>query len=240
MRLRVRSTKLGKVRFVGHRDMARVWDRALRRLGMPIVFTEGFTPRPRISFGLALPMGAESHAEYVDIEVDPARVDDSTPDVLSTERLPDELSPLLPDGVEVTAAAFVDRADGSLQEIVTSCTWELWADHLGADDLLGALDLLAREEILLERERKRERRVDDIRPLLLDLRVERGRLVADLATTGRALRPAELSGLAFPDTDPLDVRVVRTHQWTCHDGARREVLPPRPQPVAALDREVGA
>lgn len=240
MRLRVRSTKLGKIRFVGHRDMGRVWDRALRRIGMPVVFTAGFTPRPRISFGLALPMGAESLAEYIDIEVDPARVDASTPDVLDLDLLPDQLSPLLPDGVEVTAAAFVDRADGSLQEIVTSCTWELWADHLDEHRLTAALGLLAREEVLLERERKRERRIDDIRPLLLGLRVERGRLVADLATTGRALRPAELSGLAFPDTDPLDVRVVRTHQWTSHDGARREVLPLRPQPVAALDREVGA
>lgn len=240
MRLRVRSTKLGKIRFVGHRDMGRVWDRALRRIGMPIVFTEGFTPRPRISFGLALPMGAESLGEYVDIEVDPDRVDASTPTVLDADALPEVLTPLMPDGVEVTAAAYVDRSAGSLQEVVTSCTWELWADHLDEGRLLGALDLLARDEILLERERKRERRIDDVRPLLLDLRVERGRLVADLATTGRALRPAELSGLAFPDTDPLDVRVVRTHQWTSHDGARREVLTPRPQPVAALGREVGA
>ena len=240
MRLRLRSTKLGKIRFVGHRDMARVWDRALRRAGMPVVFTEGFTPRPRISFGLALPMGAESLAEYVDVEVDVERVDPSTPDLLDLDRVPAQLGALLPDGVDVTAAAFVQRADGSLQEIVTSCTWEFWADHLGVEQLAGALDLLARDEIRVERERKRERRIDDVRPLVLDLRVERGRLIADLATTGRALRPAELSGLAFPDTDPLDVRVVRTHQWTSHDGARREVLPARPQPVAALDRKVGA
>lgn len=240
MRLRVRSTKLGKIRFVGHRDMARVWDRALRRLGVPVAFTAGFTPRPRISFGLALPMGAESLAEYIDVEVDVDRVAESTPDLLDLDDMHHELSALLPHGVDVTAVAAVDRSEGSLQEIVTSCTWELWADHLGGEQLSGALDLLARDHIPLERERKRERRIDDVRPLLLDLRVERSRLVAELATTGRALRPAELSGLAFPDTDPLDVRVVRTQQWTSHDGARREVLPPRPQPVAALDREVGA
>lgn len=69
MKLRVRATKIGKVRFTSHRDAARMWERALRRAGLPVAFTEGFTPRPKISFGLALPTGAESIAEYVDIEL---------------------------------------------------------------------------------------------------------------------------------------------------------------------------
>ncbi|MEX2627516.1 MAG: TIGR03936 family radical SAM-associated protein [Ilumatobacteraceae bacterium] len=233
MRLRLRSTKLGKVRFVGHRDMARLWDRTLRRLGAPVAFTRGFTPRPRIAFGLALPMGAESLAEYIDIELDGGIG-------IDVGGLPDELSALLPDGVDVTAAALVDPAADSLQAVVTACTWELWSDELTAGRLDDAIGLLDHDELLVERERKRERRVDDIRPLLLDLRTTGERLVAELATTGRALRPSELSGLAFPDIDPLDVRVLRINQWTSHDGARREVLTPRALPVAAHHREVGA
>ena len=69
MKLRVRSTKIGKVRFTSHRDAARIWERALRIAELPIAATEGFTPRPKISFGLALPTGAESIAEYTDIEL---------------------------------------------------------------------------------------------------------------------------------------------------------------------------
>ena len=73
----VRSTKLGKIRFTSHRDTARMWERALRRAELPGGDAQGFTPRPRISFGLALPTGAESVAEYVDIDL----VDDLAPHV---------------------------------------------------------------------------------------------------------------------------------------------------------------
>jgi radical SAM-linked protein len=95
VKLRVRATKLGKVRFTSHRDAARMWERALRRAGLPVAFTEGFTPRPKISFGLALPTGAESIAEYVDIEIrnDAADVD--------PEPLPERLSAALPNGFDV-------------------------------------------------------------------------------------------------------------------------------------------
>ena len=70
-----------------------------------------------------------------------------------------------------------------------------------------------------------------MRPLILDLRVSsenHGRLIADTATTGRGLRPSELAQLAYPHVDPLDVRVLRTHQWIDHDGERRELLPATP------------
>lgn len=245
MRLRIRSTKLGKVRFVGHRDMARIWDRTLRCMGLPVAFTAGFTPRPRIAFGLALPMGAESLAEYVDVELDtahPGWVDGDEPGAtLDLAALPDAMSAVLPQGIDVTAVATPDAPGGSLQEIVTSCTWQLWSPTITAEHLAAAVDLLAADELLVERERKGERRTDDIRPLLLDLHTDAAaeRLVAHLATTGRALRPAELSRLAFPHVDPLDVRVLRTHQWTSHDDERREVLP-LPVAMAAHDPRVGA
>ena len=60
MRLRVRYTKLGKVRFISHRDTARAWERAIRRAELPVAYTEGFSPRPKVHFGLALSNGHES------------------------------------------------------------------------------------------------------------------------------------------------------------------------------------
>ena len=69
MKLRLRYAKRGKVRFTSHRDTARIWERAMRRAGVPVATSAGFTPRPRLSFGLALPTGAESVAEYLDAEV---------------------------------------------------------------------------------------------------------------------------------------------------------------------------
>lgn len=223
MKLRVRATKIGKVRFTSHRDAARLWERALRKVQLPVAATEGFTPRPKISFGLALPTGAESIAEYVDIELR-SDVDAADVDVVG---LPERLSQSLPHGFDVLVATERESGIGSLQEAVTSCTWELWSRLLDGDDLAAACRLLEHDELVLERERKGKRSADDVRPMLLDLRPTPSgdRLIADLATVGRALRPAELAELAFPHVDPCDVRALRTHQWLDHAGERREVLP---------------
>jgi radical SAM-linked protein len=219
----VRATKIGKVRFTSHRDAARMWERALRRAGLPVAFTEGFTPRPKISFGLALPTGAESIAEYVDIELQREIVADD----VDLETLPARLSEALPTGFDVLVAAGREPGVDSLQEAVTSCTWELWSPLLSAADHLDAGRLLESTELVLERERKGKRSADDVRPMILDLRPDPtgDRTIADLATIGRALRPGELAELAYPHIDPRDVRALRTHQWLDHDGTRREVLP---------------
>ena len=223
MKLRVRATKTGKVRFTSHRDAARMWERALRRAGLPVAFSEGFTPRPKISFGLALPTGAESIAEYVDIEL---QQEIAATDV-DLDTLPARLSDALPNGFDVLAAEEREARVESLQEAVTSCTWELWSPLLAAADHLDACRLLESAELVLERERKGKRSADDVRPMILDLRPDPtgDRLVAELATIGRALRPAELAELAYPNIDARDVRALRTHQWLDHDGTRREVLP---------------
>ncbi len=234
MRLRIRSTKLGKIRFVSHRDGARLWERALRKAGLATAHSAGYTPRPKISFGLALPVGAESIAENVDVELR----DGVSPNL---DLLPTQLSDALPDGIDVTVVAVRDVAADSLQEVVTSCTWELWSDHLAPADIEAATRLLDADRLMIERERKGQRRIDDIRPAVLDLHpdVTGHRLVAELATIGRALRPSELASLAFADVDPLDVRALRTHQWISHDGDRREVLS-LPAAMAAPTFRVGA
>lgn len=69
--VRIRFAKLGKVRFTSHRDVARMWERALRRAGVAVAYSGGFSPHPLLSFGLALPTGCESTAEYVDVALDP-------------------------------------------------------------------------------------------------------------------------------------------------------------------------
>src|SRR5206468_10547344 len=65
--IRPRYTKLGKIRWISHRDVARALERSFRIAPLPLAFSEGFSPRPRVSFGLALSTGHESDAEYVDL-----------------------------------------------------------------------------------------------------------------------------------------------------------------------------
>ena len=89
MRIRFRFTKLGKIRFTSQRDVARMWERALRRAQLPLAYTEGFSPRPQLSFGLALPTTCESLAEYLDVVLDEDRPE--TAGIVASELPPGSL-----------------------------------------------------------------------------------------------------------------------------------------------------
>lgn len=240
MRARIRFSKLGKIRWTSHRDLARMWERAFRRVELPLAYTQGFSPRPKVSFGLALPTGYESVAEYLDIELDPSRVVDL--DVLA---LPSRLTAALPAGVDVMAAAIIDDRAPSLQEEVTSTEWDVVIAAAGACRPLRELVevALAADSLVVTRERKGKEVEDDVRPGLLSLTaVTDEQLRAELATQPRALRPAEL--LAAMDPSLVEVRVRRLSQWISRsDGARDEplALPPgaiadAPPVTATLER----
>jgi radical SAM-linked protein len=106
MRIRFRFSKLGRIRFTSQRDVARMWERALRRARLPLAYTEGFSPRPQLSFGLALPTGAESLAEYLDVALDADRAAEAG---IDAAQLPAALNPLLPEGIEIEDAVVVER-----------------------------------------------------------------------------------------------------------------------------------
>lgn len=225
MKLRVRFEKHGKVRFTSHRDVARIWERAIRRAQLPVAYSEGFNPRVKVSFGLALSTGHESDAEYLDIELDPERADG-----VELDTLPERLSELLPVGLAVMAVGPVDRREPSLQQAVTSCTWRIDVADVDVETAAGAVArALAAESLVVTRERKGKQVTDDLRPLVLSLDVEGPmedgvRLTAELGTQPRAVRPSEL--LAALDPPLVERRVHRISQWTTtDDDQRREPLP---------------
>jgi radical SAM-linked protein len=228
VRVRIRYAKVGKVRFTGHRDVVRMWERAFRRSGLPVAWSEGFSPHPLISFGLALPTGAESWAEYLDVVL-------RTPPDLGD--LPERLSTLLPLGVDAQAVGILGKETGSLQQEVSSCSWKLEVLGLAAEELASRVErLLAAPSVLVERERKGRTVQDDLRPAVLSLAialaddlppgVERrpgGAWVdAELATRPRGVRPRELLEGFGPDVSLS--RACRMHQWIERDGARWEPL----------------
>ena len=232
MRLRVRFTKLGKIRFTSHRDVARIWERALRRSGLPVAYSQGFNPRPKIAFGLALSTSHESEAEYLDIDLDDARAGS-----IRLDELPGILSGALPEGLTVTAATEIGRREPSLQHSVTSCTWRIDASGADAETTAGAVArALAADQIIVTRERKGKQVTDDVRPMILAVDVdgptEDGvRLTAELGTQPRALRPAELLAAIAPEL--TERRVLRLHQWTVNDdGVRREPVSQAPPSAA--------
>jgi radical SAM-linked protein len=245
--VRIAFTKRGKVRFISHRDVARAFERAFRIDALPISFTQGFSPRPKVSFGLALSVGHESEAEYLDVEL-------AMP--IPLPPLAARLSRALPDGIDVIAVeALADRAP-ALQEAVGVVEWEIEVLPAGPtadaspDAIVRAADaVLAAETFPLERSRKGKVTTDDIRPAIRRIRVlgpvhrepvagsdateheftagsgatGSGTLIgAELGTRPTSLRPAELIAVLGPNLH--EGRVRRIRQWIERDGERYDPL----------------
>jgi radical SAM-linked protein len=227
IRIRLRFSKLGKVRFTSHRDTARIWERALRRVDAPVAYSEGFSPRPRLSFGLALSTGHESLGEYLDVDLDLPE------DQLDLDQLITRLDPALPVGFTVQGASVVEPGTPSLQEAVTSCTWRM--EVIGADPGVVAAaveQLLHRDRMVVTRERKGRDVTEDLRPALLELAPQ------GPTPSGTELVPSAAPGAAVLAST---ARVCRTHQWMVVGDERREPLAaPSPPPVAPPLQELRA
>lgn len=242
MKIRIAFDKHGKIRFTSHRDVARIWERTLRRASLPVAYSEGFSPRPKLSFGLALSTGHESEAEYLDVDLDSERLQaeagpGGVAEDLDLDALAADLTERLPVGMNVTAVRLIDRSTTSLQQAVTSCTWQIDVVDVDAETVAGAVArALAADEIVVTRERKGKEVTDDLRPLVLSLDVDGPieahdadsvigvRLFAELGTQPRAVRVSEL--LAALDPPLTERRVVRLHQWIQNDdiGERSDPL----------------
>ena len=233
--VRIRFTKRGKVRFISHRDVARAFERAFRIEALPLAFTQGFSPRPKVSFGLALSVGYESEAEYLDVELEQE---------LDVDALPRTLSAALPEGIDVVAAAeLADRAP-ALQEAVTAVEYEVVAEHREGELLDARVveevvnDALASKTLQAIRRRKGRDVVDDVRPLIraVDVLSPHERAVSlhlELVTQPSSVKPGEVVAALG---DLTATSVLRTHQWIERGGARLEPLEADPRPRAVEAR----
>lgn len=169
-RLRVHYAKRGRLRFSSHRDFQRAFERALRRAEVPIAFSQGFTPHPKVSYAGAAPTGAESEAEYLEIALtrrcDPSRVRAG-------------LDQALPAGLDVVEV--VEAGPGSLAERLQASLWRIGLPGVPAEDAGRAANaFLAAGVVQVERLTKSGVRSFDCRGAVLDL-------VVDTAST----RPGE-------------------------------------------------
>lgn len=225
--VRIRFSKRGKVRFISHRDVARAFERAFRIEQLPLAFTEGFSPRPKVSFGLALSVGHESDAEFLDVELT---------EPVDTAALAERVTPALPEGMPATGAVRLAERAPALQESITEVHYRVATiDGHGRpvpEEVLGvaASGALASDELTVARVRKGKESMDDIRPVLRSIEVghdgDAAVLELTLLTQPRGARPREvLDALdSFVGVGLAERRVTRTSQWIERGGARLEPL----------------
>jgi radical SAM-linked protein len=210
--VRLRYTKRGKVRWISHRDVARAMERAFRITQLPLAFSQGFSPHPLVSFGLALATGNESDAEYLDLVL---------AETIDLDALGASLSEALPEGIEVTgAAALVDRAP-ALQEAVTAVSWQIEIEPTAdASERIAAG--LAAPTLVTTRHRKGREVTEDVRPVVRSINLmDHATIAMELNTQPRGAKPGEVLAAIGGLTE---VRALRTHQWIERDGARQEPL----------------
>ncbi|NIL43869.1 DUF2344 domain-containing protein [Salinispora arenicola] len=151
--MRLRYAKRGPLRFTSHRDFARAFERALRRAGVPMAYSQGFTPHPKISYASAAPTGVASEAEYLEVglrePVDPAAL---------RAALDAALSP----GLDVLEA--VVATGGSLADRIEAAHWRIELPGVTPEVLGQAVSAFtAADEVLVERMTKQGRRTFDAR-----------------------------------------------------------------------------
>jgi radical SAM-linked protein len=190
----MRIAKRGRLRFASHRDFARAFERALRRAAVPMAYSAGFSPHPRISYVGAAPTGTASEAEYLEIGL-VSRCD--------PESLRAELNAALPDGFIVLEA--VPAGAGSLAERMEASFWRVELPGAAPESVLAAVEVFrAADEVLVERLTRDGRRQLDARAAVVSLRVG----AADGVDSGEAARHAILELVVrqtIPAVRPDDV-----------------------------------
>ena len=196
-RLRIGFTKTGSLALISHLDTLRMLERALRRSGLPVSFTGGFHPLPRLQLALPLPLGVEGDGEWLDLEftqaVDPAAVRE-------------QLQPQLPSEFQLLSAARVPVFGVSLSQELGAAQWSFVLQPEAGEDVSpeqwqqARASLLAAESLIWQDTDKKGRpRSRDCRPFLLELQmtsgtdgVQRCSLRAAIDASGRSLRPEQV------------------------------------------------
>ncbi len=163
-RLRLRYAKRGRARFTSHRDFSRAFERSLRRADIPMAYTSGFSPHPRISYANASPTGAATEAEYLEIGLS-AHCD--------PELVRGAIDNALPPGLDVLEVVVATR--GALADRLTGSRWRIDLVASQRERIREAVEkFLAAESVDVERMTKNGIRTFDARGAVVELRVLAG------------------------------------------------------------------
>lgn len=205
-RVRLTYSTGGAIRYSGNLDLHRIWERTFRRAGLPVSYSHGFHPQPRLQLASALPLGIIGHRELADIWLD---------ENIPVSQICGRLNQSLPDGIRVIHAEQVDLKEKPLQTRMRSADYHVTLEPKPSRGILdqAVRELLAHNEIMRERRGK----IYNLRPLIVNIMTgqatddhpDESILVMTLESReGATGRPEEvLSAMGF---DPQSARIERT------------------------------
>lgn len=199
MRIRITFSKQGALRYTGHLDLHKLWERAARRAQLPLAYSQGFHPQPKMNLASALPLGFSSRCEMLDM-----RLERDIP----LDGLNDTLNATMPTGIRILDIAQVDDRAPALQTQVVSAEYEVTLT-----EPVDGSELTRRFASVMDNEsipRSRRGKEYDLRPLIEELSLQTDntifmRLTAKEGATGRPEEVLDVLGIAFEET-----RIERT------------------------------
>lgn len=227
MRLRIAYTKIEDARYIAHLDLTRVFERAVRRAGIAMSYTEGFNQRPKISFGFALAVGTEGEREYVDIDIQRE---------LDLGEVLGRIQEQLPPGIRLLQGRALTQGAKPLMAVLNAASYRiriLMALPILPERLQEAVSLwLAREHVNYSRFTKKGPTDKDIRPwvkrlegeihgdeIIFELEVEMG--------NAGSVRPEEvLASLRELENLPLDMEELHIKRTGVHVSYQGKNSPP--------------
>jgi radical SAM-linked protein len=204
-RLRVTFSKDGPLRWIAHLDLMRTWERTIRRAMLPLSYTQGFSPHPRIALAAPLPVGVSGRCELIDLWLE---------EDISNAAVAKRLTAAMPLGLAISAVEQVSDQLPSMQSCIEAARYEIRFDRdaLEIDALGMAIDeLLARETLDWEEQRGEKKRRYDIRATILELAIraaEDGATVLSMHLSlleGRTGRPAQVLRALGVEAEPLEI-----------------------------------
>jgi radical SAM-linked protein len=202
MRIRITFVKQGALRYTGHLDLHKLWERAARRAELPLAYSQGFHPQPKMNMAAALPLGFSSRCEVMDM-----RLEHDIP----LDDLPTRLNGTLPSGLQVVGVEQVDDLAPALQTQVASAEYEVsLTEPVDRSEWKRKIDSVMELKTM---PRERRGKLYDLRPLMEELHLLPDgkifmRLAAREGATGRPEEVLDVLGIAFEETRIERTRLV--------------------------------
>lgn len=218
MKLRIKFKKFGPVRFIGHLDVMRFFQKAIRRAGLDVAYTGGFSPHQIMTFAAPLGVGLESQGEYMDIEVH---------SLTSCEDVRKRLNAVSVPGIEIVSVKILPEDAGNAMASVAAAAYRVCfrEGREPAADLSLALPVfLARDQIPYRKETKKGSREMDLRPGIYELTWDGSMmfLLLDASSAGN-IKPGQVIEALLADCGETlkenALRITRADVYAGHPGS---------------------
>lgn len=153
MRFRVHYSKREDMRYTGHLDLYRAWERLIRRARLPLAYSQGYNPRPKINLSPALPLGFTSECELIDVWLEKP---------LPKDEINARLQEAAPPGIKIQAVEVIEDSEPAVQNTITSVEYEVRIDEPPADLSAEIERVMTADEL----QRTRRNKPYDLRPLI--------------------------------------------------------------------------